>query len=90
MASVLAPVLRLYQFLLYPVAKPCALLLDQWLGKESAQFFSEKNIMMFIKKHIDEDQSEIEHTEGMGAINFFSLDEQMAWQEGEVADHHWS
>src|SRR5210317_1673983 len=34
MASLLAPVLRFYQFVLYPVSKPCALLLDVWLGKE--------------------------------------------------------
>ena len=40
MASLLAPVLRFYQFLLYPVAKPTALILDSWLGKETVQFFA--------------------------------------------------
>src|SRR5210317_2656054 len=35
MASLLSPVIRFYQMVLYPVAKPCALLLDSWLGKES-------------------------------------------------------
>ena len=44
MASMLAPVLRFYQFALYPVAKPTSLLLDAWLGKESVQFFGEQNI----------------------------------------------
>lgn len=83
MASILSPVLKFYQFLLYPVAKPCALALDTWLGKESAQFFTEQNIMMFIKKHIDEENTEIEHIEGTGAINFLSLDEQMVTEEGE-------
>jgi CBS domain containing-hemolysin-like protein len=29
----LSPLLRLYQYLLYTVAKPSALLLDRWLGK---------------------------------------------------------
>ena len=46
MASLLAPVLRFYQFVLYPVAKPTAMLLDAWLGKESVQFFAEKNLKL--------------------------------------------
>ncbi|MDA3822356.1 MAG: DUF21 domain-containing protein [Bacteroidales bacterium] len=84
MASILAPVLRVYQILLFPVAKPSALLLDAWLGKESVQYFAENNIKLFIKKHIDESTSEIDHLEGTGAINFFSLDDQIAVKEGEA------
>ena len=84
MASLLAPVLRFYQFLLFPVAKPSAMLLDYWLGKESVQFFAESNIKLFIRKHIEEDGSEIDHIEGTGAINFFSLDDLHVDQEGEV------
>ena len=83
MASLLSPVLRFYQFLLYPVAKPSALLLDYWLGKESAQFFQEDNIKLFIKRHIEDHASEIDHIEGTGAINFFTLDDMEVTQEGE-------
>ncbi len=83
MASLLAPVLRFYQFILYPVTKPSALLLDYWLGKESIQFFAEENIKLFIRKHIEEVDSEIDHIEGTGAINFFSLDDLNVTQEGE-------
>lgn len=83
MASLLAPVLRFYQFLLFPVAKPSALLLDYWLGKESLQFFGENNIKLFIKKHMEGHDNEIEHIEGTGAINFFSLDDLKVTQEGE-------
>jgi hypothetical protein len=83
MASLLSPLLRFYQFLLYPVAKPSAILLDKWLGKESAQFLREENIKLFIKKHIEDHESEIDHTEGTGAINFFSLDDLEVTQEGE-------
>ncbi len=83
MASLLAPVLRFYQFVLYPVAKPTAMLLDAWLGKESVQFFAEKNLKLFIQKHIEGSTSEIDHIEGTGAINFFSLDDIKATQEGE-------
>ncbi len=49
MASFLTPVLKFYQILFYPVAKPSALVLDFWLGKESVQYFAEENIKMFIK-----------------------------------------
>jgi metal transporter CNNM len=84
MASLLAPVLRFYQFILFPVAKSSALLLDYWLGKESAQFFAENNIKLFIRKHMEEDDSEIDHIEGTGAINFFSLDDLNVTQEGEI------
>ena len=83
MASLLAPILRFYQFVLYPVAKPTALLLDSWLGKESVQFFAEKNLKLFIQKHVEGSTSEIDHIEGTGAINFFSLDDLKATQEGE-------
>lgn len=83
MASGLSPILKFYQVLLYPVAKPCALILDAWLGKESINFFTEDNIKLFIKKHIDEQGSEIDDVEGMGAINFLSLDDFKITDEGE-------
>lgn len=83
MASLMAPVLRFYQIILYPVAKPSALLLDSWLGKELTQFFTEKNIKLFLKKHIEASKTEIDHIEGTGAINFLSLDDLTIEQEGE-------
>ncbi|MBI9066738.1 MAG: DUF21 domain-containing protein [Salinivirgaceae bacterium] len=84
MASLLAPVLKFYQILLFPVAKPSALILDAWLGKESVQFFAEHNIKLFIKKHMEGSDNEIDHIEGTGAINFFSLDDLKVTQEGEI------
>ena len=86
MASLLAPVLKFYQILLFPVAKPSALLLDSWLGKESVRFFGENNIKLFIKKHMENINNEINHIEGTGAINFFSLDDLKVIQEGEPID----
>ena len=83
MASLLSPVLKFYQVLLYPVAKPSALLLDFWLGKEAVQFFAERNIKLFIKKHLEGSNNEIDQVEGIGAINFFSLDDLKVTQEGE-------
>lgn len=83
MASFLTPLLKFYQILLFPVAKPSALLLDTWLGKESVQYFAENNIKLFIKKHIDAHHNEIDHFEGTGAINFFTIDDLKVTQEGE-------
>jgi len=84
MASGLTPVLRFYQILLYPIAKPCALFLDAWLGKESISYFSEENIKLFIRKHIEDTKSEIDEIEGTGAINFLTLDDNKIIEEGEV------
>lgn len=98
MASLLAPVLRFYQFILYPVAKPSAILLDKWLGKESIQFLSENIIKKFIQKHIEGRESEIDRLEGIGAINFLNIDDTRVVDEGETinpksiialeSDHH--
>jgi metal transporter CNNM len=83
MASLFTPVLRFYQIILYPVAKPSAMLLNSWLGKESIQYFAEKYLKLLIKKHVEEVDSEIDYVEGTGAINFFSLDDLQVDQEGE-------
>lgn len=37
-AALLSPVLKLYQILLFPFAKPTGLILDRWLGKEGIHF----------------------------------------------------
>jgi hypothetical protein len=42
MATRLSPVLRFYQWLLYPVAKPCAHMLDKWLGREMVEYLRER------------------------------------------------
>ncbi len=83
----LSPVLRLYQVLLYPVAKPFALLLDAWLGKESIQYFREHNLRELIRKHIDAPEAaDIDRLEGLGALNFLSLDDLPVVMEGEPVD----
>ena len=43
MGALLAPVLRFYQLLLYPVAKPSAAILNMWLGKEGVLYFRERD-----------------------------------------------
>jgi len=82
----LAPVLRLYQVLLFPVAKPVALVLDAWLGKEGVEYFRERGIREIIRKHMAADETDLGHIEGLGALNFFSIDDVLASQEGEPID----
>jgi len=86
MASALAPVLRFYQLLLFPLAKPTALILDAWLGKESPHFFRERVIKDILARHVEDADSEVDHVEGIGALNFLEIDDQSALEEGEPVD----
>lgn len=86
MASALSPVLRFYQILLYPVAKPSALLLDVWLGGESILFFKERDLEEMFNLHIKSDESDIGAMEGQGALNFLALDDLSVHEEGERLD----
>jgi CBS domain containing-hemolysin-like protein len=86
MGSLLAPVLRFYQLLLYPFAKPSALVLDKWLGEEEIRYFKERDLNMVIRKHIEADDSDVGHMEGVGAMNFLALDDIAATQAGEHID----
>lgn len=86
MATILSPVLRLYQFGLYPIAKPVALALDWWLGREGISYYRERDLREVIRKHIAADDSEVDRLEGLGALNFLSLDDLTVAQEGESLD----
>ncbi|MCS3923565.1 DUF21 domain-containing protein [Methanosalsum natronophilum] len=83
-ATYLIPMIRFYQILLYPVAKPSAMLLDRWLGKEEPQMLKERALMYMLQKHIDSSKSDIGKTEGIGAINFLKLDDIKAKNEGAI------
>lgn len=85
-ASALIPVLRLYQILLYPVAKPTAMMLDKWLGGESIQYFREHNLRELIKKHIEAPDADLARLEGLGALNFLAIDDLPVVSEGEPLD----
>jgi metal transporter CNNM len=84
MASLLTPLLRFYQWLLYPVAKPCALVLDLWLGKEGVHYLREKDLRAMIRKHIESGTAEVAAFEGIGALNFLAIDDLPASTEGEI------
>ena len=86
MGGLLSPVLRMYQVLLFPVAKPSAILLDLWLGKEAIQYYDEKDLRTVIKKHIASSKTEIDRLEGIGALNFLALDDIIVSMEGNLVD----
>lgn len=80
--SKLSPLIRFYQVLLFPVAKPCALILDGWIGPEGPTFYRERDIEIILEKHISEQSSEISANEGRGALNFLDLDDRFIVSEG--------
>ncbi|MFW9769818.1 MAG: DUF21 domain-containing protein [Candidatus Thorarchaeota archaeon] len=86
MASRLAPILRIYQILLYPVAKPSAIILDRWLGSEGIQFFREQDFREVIRRHVESTESDVDRLEGIGALNFLALDDIPVGEEGEPVD----
>ena len=86
MASLLTPVLKFYQILLYPAAKPTAKILDAWLGAEGIQYFREHSLREVIKKHIEADVSDVDRLEGIGALNFLAIDDLLVVEEGEKID----
>jgi hypothetical protein len=88
MGSLLAPLIRLYQILLYPVAKPTAIVLDLWLGEEGIRYFRERDLRTVIRKHIEAEETDVDRLEGIGALNFLALDDIAVTQEGEHVDPH--
>lgn len=82
----LAPVLKVYQLLLYPVAKPVAMFLDVWLGKEGIDFMRERGVREMIRQHMEADETDLGRIEGLGALNFLRIDDISASQEGEPVD----
>lgn len=85
-ASALVPLIRGYQFILYPVAKPTAMILDKWLGKEDIQYFREHNLRELIRKHVDAPEADLDRLEGLGALNFLAIDDLPVVSEGEPVD----
>lgn len=86
MGALLYPVLRFYQFLLFPLAKPSALILDKWLGHESILYVGETDLQRMLKLHIDAPESDIDRVEGTGAMNFLAIDDLFVVEEGENID----
>lgn len=84
--AALVPFIRLYQKLLYPVAKPTAMLLDRWLGEEEISYFRERELREVIKQHMRAEDADLGTTEGLGLLNFLMMDDLPISEEGELID----
>ena len=83
-ASALAPLIRVYQIVLFPVAKPTAKFLDWWLGKEAIEYFHEPLLRDILKAHVRSPDTEVSDVEGIGALNFLDIDDLSTLREGEL------
>ncbi len=86
MGSLLAPVIAVYQVILYPLAKPTAFVLDRWLVEEGIMYFKESDMRTVIRKHIEAKESDIDRLEGIGVLNFLALDDIEVSQQGKIVD----
>jgi len=84
--AALVPFVRVWQKILYPVAKPTALMLDRWLGSEEVTFFRERELREVIRQHMLSPYTDLEELEAIGALNFFVLDDLPIEEEGEPID----
>lgn len=85
-AARFAPVIRAYQALLFVVAKPTAMVLDRWLGREAIVYFQERDLRNLLRIHAQASETEIGRMEGIGALNFLELDDLPLSAEGEPVD----
>lgn len=81
---ILVPIVKFYQVILYPVAKPTALFLDRWLGKEEISYFQEEEIKILLERHSRSKLTDLAHLEMVGAVNFLTIDDIKVADEGEV------
>lgn len=79
------PFLQFYRVMLFPLAKPTALLLDWWLGAEGMAYLRERDLRQLIAWHGGSGGT-IGKLEATGAQNFLDLDDVPICDEGEVLD----
>src|SRR5438046_3772757 len=86
MAARLIPLLKVYQVVLFPVAKPTAIFLNWWLGPEGITFLRERDFRAFITRHVGAAGADVGELEAIGALNFLDLDDIAVLDEGEPVD----
>lgn len=82
----LAPLLRFYRWLLWPVAWPSSKLLDAWIGPEGIPWLREHELRQMLEHHARDAGTEISRVEATGAVNFLALDDLPVGEEGEPLD----
>ena len=79
------PFLNFYRLALLPVAKPTAVVLDWWLGKEGIAYLRERDVRSLILRSATSG-GDIGRLEAIGARNFLDLDDIPVAEEGEPVD----
>ena len=79
------PFLNFHRVVLFPLAKPTAMLLDWWLGREGLVFLREREIRSLIDRSAASG-GDIGRLEATGARNFLDLDDVPVTEEGELVD----
>ncbi len=79
------PFVEFYRFVLYPLAKPTAVLLDWWLGDEGITYLRERDIRSLITRSATSG-GDVSPVEATGARNFLDLDDVLVTDEGELVD----
>jgi len=82
----LIPVLRFYQFALYPVARPTGWMLDRLVGLEGIPWYRERDLPAVLERHACSGATDLGHVEVTGAVNFLALDDVAVGAEGEPLD----
>jgi metal transporter CNNM len=83
MGVMLEPLIRFYQFIFYPIARPTAVVLDWWLGREGINYLREADLREVLRRHLISDESDLDVVEARGALNFLALDDVPAGEVGE-------
>jgi metal transporter CNNM len=84
--SALTPLLRGYQVLFWPVARPTGRLLDAMVGREAVPWFQEQELEQILRHQATRARTELGAVEATGAINFLALDDLPVRDEGEPID----
>ena len=85
MTSRFLPFIKFHRVVLFPLAKPTAMLLDWWLGEEGITYLKEHDVRQLIARH-GASGGEIGRLEATGAQNFLDLDDVSICDEGELVD----
>ncbi len=85
-AALFSPLIGFYQIVLYPVAKPTALVLEYWLGPEGVSLFRERDFRALMARHAGDPGTDLGRLEAIGALNFLDLDDIPVGREGEPLD----
>jgi metal transporter CNNM len=83
MTSRCLPFLTFYRAILFPLARPTAMLLNWWLGSEGITYLDEQDVRLLIARH-GASGGDIGPLEATGAQNFLDLDDVSVCDEGEL------